>query len=305
LRRESNEEDDMTATTAERPATAQPAAPDARPAPRGAVSGERRRVGHTTEAPPVERTGDVATIDCGGVYYRAVNEAVRAAVEDGATTVRLENVNGQRYIGTGLRGEALRIEVRGTPGQAVAMFMDGPTVEIFGNAQDGVGNTMNSGRVIVHGGVGDVLGYGMRRGHLLVRGDAGYRAGIHMKAGEGGGPAVVCGGKARDFFGEYMAGGLLVLLGVDSRVDGPIVGGHLGAGMHGGEIYIRGEVLPWQCGGEVRMAPATEAETEALRPLLAEYCAAFGTDLAALFAEPFTRIAPAGSRPYARLYTYL
>ena len=55
------------------------------------------------------------------------------------------NVNGQRYIGTGLRGEGLRIEVHGTPGQAVAMFMDGPTVEVFGNAQDGVGNTMNAG----------------------------------------------------------------------------------------------------------------------------------------------------------------
>ena len=63
-----------------------------------------------------------------------------------------------------------------------------------------------------------------------------------MKAYEGTGPAVVCGGKARDFFGEYMAGGLLVLLGMSSRVDGPIVGGHLGAGMHGGEIYVRGEV---------------------------------------------------------------
>jgi glutamate synthase domain-containing protein 3 len=115
----------------------------------------------------------------------------------------------------------------------------------------------------------------------------------------------VCGGKARDFFGEYMAGGLLVLLGVSSRVEGPIVGGHLGAGMHGGEIYVRGEILPWQCGGEVYMATATPDETEALRPLLQEYCEAFGTDIEALLAEPFTRIAPAGARPYAGLYTYL
>lgn len=287
-----HEEDDML-TTAERPAAGAPAAPGRRP------------IGHTTEVPPVTRDGAGAVIDCQGVYYRAVNEAVRAAVQDGATTVRLVNVNGQRYIGTGLRGEMLRIEVHGTPGQAVAMFMDGPTVEIFGNAQDGVGNTMNSGRVIVHGSAGDVLGYGMRRGRLFVEGDAGYRAGIHMKASEGAGPAVVCGGKARDFFGEYMAGGTLVLLGVSSRVEGPIVGGHLGAGMHGGEIYVRGEVLPWQCGGEVRVAPATEAETESLTPLLQEYCDAFGADLRALLAEPFTRVAPAGSRPYARLYTYL
>jgi glutamate synthase domain-containing protein 3 len=281
----------MLATAAERPRIGHTA--DARP------------YGHTTDAPPCEIAGDVATIDCAGVYYRAVNEAVRAAVEAGATTVRLLNVNGQRYIGTGLRGESLRIEVHGTPGQAVAMFMDGPTVEVFGNAQDGVGNTMNSGNVIVHGGVGDVLGYGMRRGRLFVQGDAGYRAGIHMKAYEGSGPAVVCGGKARDFFGEYMAGGLLVLLGMNSRVDGPIVGTHLGAGMHGGEIFVRGQVEPWQCGGEVRVAPAGEAEVETLKPLLADYCAVFEMDLAEVLAEPFTRVAPAGSRPYARLYTYL
>ena len=174
------------------------------------------RFSQSVATPPSVRAGEVATIDCRGVYYRAVNDAVRAAIEAGATTVRLSNVNGQRYIGTGLHGEGVRIEVDGTPGQALAMFMDGPTVEVYGNAQDGVGNTMNSGQVIVHGSVGDVLGYGMRRGRIFVEGDAGYRAGIHMKADEGLAPVIVCGGKARDFFGEYMAGGLLVLLGMHS-----------------------------------------------------------------------------------------
>ena len=70
-----------------------------------------RPMGRTTEAPPVEIAGDVATIECRSVYYRAVNEAVRAAVDGGATTVRLLNVNGQRYIGTGLR----KREGNGTP----------------------------------------------------------------------------------------------------------------------------------------------------------------------------------------------
>ena len=198
----------------------------------------------------------------------AVNDAVRAALEAGASTVRLRNVNGQRYIGTGLAGAGVRIEVSGTPGQALAMFMDGPTVEVFGNAQDGVGNTMNSGTVIVHGGVGDVLGYGMRRGRIFVEGDVGYRAGIHMKADEAQSPVVVCGGKARDFFGEYMAGGVLVLLGMRSRVDGPIVGGHVGAGMHGGQIFVRGTVDDWCCGSEVKMSSATEDEKAGLRPAL-------------------------------------
>ena len=203
-----------------------------------------------------------ATIDCSSVYYKHVNEAVRAALAEGIKTVRLLNVNGQRYIGTGVKGKGVRIEVHGTPGQDMAMFMDGPTVEVFGNAQDGVGNTMNAGTVVVHGDAGDVLGYGMRGGKVFIKGDVGYRVGIHMKAYEDLRPIMVCGGKARDFFGEYMAGGLLVLLGMHSRLEGPLVGGYLGTGMHGGEILVRGEVEPWQVGKECGIFTATEEEMD-------------------------------------------
>jgi glutamate synthase domain-containing protein 3 len=255
--------------------------------------------------PHVVHAGSTATLDCHDVHYSAVNEACRTAVADGAKTLRLLNVNGQRYIGTGLKGDGLRIEVRGTPGQSVAMFMDGPSVEVYGNAQDGVGNTMNAGEVIVHGSAGDVVGYGMRRGNIFVRGDVGYRAGIHMKADDDQRPVIVCGGKARDYFGEYMAGGLLVLLGMDSQLDGPIVGTHIGTGMHGGEILIRGEVEPWQCEEGVRVSRASAAEKEALRASLHGYCASFSVDASDILSAPFTKITPSGSRPYASLYTYL
>ncbi len=261
--------------------------------------------GYIQVDPEVTRDGDVVTIDCRGIYYKHVNEAVRSAFAEGATTVRLTNVNGQRYIGTGISGKGLRIEVEGTAGQDLAMFMDGPTVEIFGNAQDGVGNTMNAGTVVVHGDAGDVLGYGMRGGTVLVRGDVGYRVGIHMKAYEGHVPVMVCGGKARDFFGEYMAGGMLVLLGMDTRIEGPLVGGYVGTGMHGGVIYLRGEVEPWQCGKEVGIFPADEADMKQLRPALERYCEAFGVELAEVLSVPFTKLVPISHRPYGKLYTYV
>src|SRR5450756_596802 len=246
-------------------------------------------VGHLRTGPPVTSSGGVATVDCRGIYYTYVNEAVRRVFDEGAHTVRLDNVNGQRYIGTGLSGEGRRIEVHGTPGQALGMFMDGPTIEVFGNAQDGVGNTMNAGQVIVHGSAGDV----------------GYRVGIHMKAYKDLRPVLVCGGKARDFFGEYMAGGLLVLLGMSSRLEGPVVGGHLATGMHGGEIYVRGEIEPWRCGKDVTVDPASAEETAALGAVLADYCAAFGMDLEEVLDVPFARVRPASSRPYSELYTSL
>jgi len=261
--------------------------------------------GYVRVEPTVTFDDDVAAIDANSVYYKQVNAAVRTAIAAGAKTVKLENINGQRYIGTGLTAKDVHIEVRGTAGQALAMFMDGPVVEVFGNAQDGVGNTMNAGKVIVHGDAGDVLGYGMRGGRVFVRGDVGYRVGIHMKSYEGNVPVLVCGGKSRDFFGEYMAGGMLVLLGMDSRIEGPPVGGYLGTGMHGGVIYVRGEVEPWQCGKEVGTFAADEDDTKTLMPLIEEHCEHFGGSAEEVLSVPITKIVPISHRPYGKLYTYV
>ena len=261
--------------------------------------------GYIQKVPDSISEGDTVTLDAKSVYYKQVNQAIRDALANGAKRVVINNVNGQRYIGTGIRCKDVCIEVHGTPGQDMAMFMDGPTLEVFGNAQDGVGNTMNAGKVIVHGSAGDVLGYGMRGGKVFIKGDVGYRVGIHMKAYEDLRPILVCGGKARDFFGEYMAGGLLVLLGMNTQVEGPIAGGFIGTGMHGGEIYLRGEVAEWQCGKEVGVFAADESDLAELTPVLAEYCEALGVDLDEVLSQPFTKLVPVSHRPYGKLYTYL
>jgi len=260
--------------------------------------------GYLTVEPAVERDGDTVTIEARNVYYKQMNEAVRRAIADGAKRIVLNGVNGQRYIGTGLQGD-VKIEVHGTAGNDMAMFMDGPTVEVFGNAQDGVGNTMNAGKVVVHGDAGDVLGYGMRGGKVFIRGDVGYRVGIHMKAYEGLVPVMVCGGKSRDFFGEYMAGGMLVLLGMNSTFEGPMVGGYLGTGMHGGEIFLRGEAEPWQIGKECGIFTADEDDLAGLRPHLEEYCGHFDMDVDEVLSVPFTKLVPISHRPYGKLYTYV
>ena len=260
--------------------------------------------GYRTINPKISMEDDVATIDVQNVYYKNANEAVRRAIEDGAKTVKLMNVNGQRYIGNGVSDD-VRIEVHGTAGNDMAMFMNGPTVEVFGNAQDGVGNTMNDGKVVVHGDAGDVLGYGMRGGKVFIKGDVGYRVGIHMKAYEGLVPIMVCGGKSRDFFGEYMAGGMLVLLGMNTQIDGPLVGGYLGTGMHGGEIYLRGEPEAWQVGKECGIFAVEGEAMDTLRPVVEEYCEAFDMDAEEVLSEPFTKLVPISHRPYGKMYVYV
>ena len=60
-----------------------------------------------------------------------------------------------------------------------------------------------------------VLAYAMRSGRLYVRGNSGYRVGIHLKEYRDRVPIVIIGGTAKDYFGEYMAGGTLVLHRID------------------------------------------------------------------------------------------
>ena len=87
---------------------------------------------------------------------------------------------GERYIGCGMKDGILRI--KGTPGNALASYLDGGTVLVDGNVQDAAADTMNDGLLAVRGSAGDALAYGMRGGRVYVLGDAGYRAGVHMKA---------------------------------------------------------------------------------------------------------------------------
>jgi len=79
-------------------------------------------------------------IDATGLRYRRLNELLRQAVASGARRITLQNVYGQRYIGTDLDGE-VEIEVYGTPGNDLGSFMNGPHITVYGNAQDGCGNT--------------------------------------------------------------------------------------------------------------------------------------------------------------------
>ena len=234
--------------------------------------------------------------------FKELNETVRKAVKEGAESITLDNVNGQRYIGCGLRSK-VKINIHGVPGNDLAAFMDGPVIEVFGNAQDAVGNTMNAGKVTVHGSAGDIIGYGMRGGAILIEGDVGYRIGIHMKSYKENVPVIVVGGVAYDFLGEYMAGGLLIVLGLNKKKK-PIAGEWIGTGMHGGAIYLRGEVKDYQLGKEVKAFQASKKDMEEIKPHLQEYCEHFKCDIKKILSEKFTKLVPYSHRPYGRVYSY-
>jgi len=254
----------------------------------------------------------VIKLDAMGAYYKDLNRQIRAMALEGARKFEISNVYGQRYIGTNLWGvedrDKIRIRVNRTPGSDLGAFMDGPTLEVFGNAQDATGNTMNCGRIIVHGSAGDVLGYGMRGGEIYVRGNVGYRVGIHMKEYRNKIPTIVIGGTMQDFFGEYMAGGRIIVLNKFFEGNPPIRQSYfIGTGMHGGSIFVRGDVEAHQIGAEVGISEPTDKEWKEIEKYVAKFCSAFGLEkkqVKLLKREKFWRLSAKSKRPYGTLYAY-
>jgi glutamate synthase domain-containing protein 3 len=245
----------------------------------------------------------VFKIDASGVYYRELNATLRKVVSDGTRRIEIHNVYGLRYIGTDL-DKPVDIEIYGTPGNDLGAFMNGPRITVHGNAQDGCGNTMNEGEIIVHGHAGDIIGLSARGGKIFIREDAGYRAGIHMKEYQDKKPVLVIGGTAQDFLGEYMAGGTLILLGLNLSEGECHRARFIGTGMHGGVIYLRGSVEDYQLGKEIGIAELEENDRQVLRQFVGEFACQFDYDAGEILEHKFTKLFPRWLRPYGRLYAY-
>ncbi|MCL2209294.1 MAG: glutamate synthase [Treponema sp.] len=228
--------------------------------------------------------------------FKELNERIKAAGE----YVCLEDVYGQSFIGSALSGKTLTIN--GTPGNALGCYLDGAVIEVQGNAQDAAGDTMNDGKIIIHGNAGDALGYAMRGGSIFVRGNAGYRAGIHMKEYKEKKPVIVIGGKTGSFLGEYLAGGLIVVLGIGAEGEQP-VGNFTGTGMHGGKIFIRTEKEITALPEQVAVDVAANDDLREIEGVVNEFASLFGMDAASLLKDQFLILKPNAKNPYKQLYT--
>jgi glutamate synthase domain-containing protein 3 len=251
----------------------------------------------------MESVQTVLEIDATDIHYKELNAQLREAVANGVERIDLHNVFGQRYLGTDLH-RPVEIHIHGTPGNDLASFMDGPRIVVHGNAQDGCGNTMNGGEVIIHGRAGDVTGHSMRGGKIYIRDDVGYRVAIHMKEYTGKRPTIVIGGTAQHFLGEYMAGGVLIVLGLTLQPGERHIANFIGTGMHGGVMYIRGELDDYQLGKEVGQVPLDDEDHALLEELVGEFAGHFERDAQAILSRPFTKLIPLSLRPYGRLYAY-
>ena len=250
-----------------------------------------------------DKANGVVRIDAYGLGHKELNARLREAVSNGTCKIELQNVYGQRYIGTDLN-KAVELEIFGVPGNDLGAFMDGPQIIVRGNAQDACGNTMNNGEIIIHGHAGDTIGLSARGGKIFVRDDVGYRAAIHMKEYQDKKPVLVVGGTAQDFFGEYMAGGIVILLGLNLKEREHHRAKFIGTGMHGGVIYMRGSVESYQLGKEVGVAELDEIDYQVLKQYVGEFASHFSVNTEQILECKFSKLFPRWLRPYGQLYAY-
>ncbi|MCI1209852.1 MAG: glutamate synthase [Treponema sp.] len=242
--------------------------------------------------------------------FSILNKEIRDSKEK---HIRIINAIGQRYIASGLAGR--KIEILGTPGNALGAYLDGSTIIVEGNVQDATGDTMNSGEIIVHGNAGDATGYAMRGGEIYIRGNTGYRAGIHMKAYKTQQPAVVIGGKAGSFLGEYQAGGIIIVLNLAAPVSSNgkviagtpheegITGAFVGTGMHGGAIYLRTDEKP-DLPKQIKVSMKKGKDIPEIKSYINKFCNSFpDVDKDKIFDSLFAELKPDSKNPYKQLYT--
>lgn len=235
-------------------------------------------------------------IDAAGMDFTELNEKLRLS---GTGKAVVDNCLGQRYIGCAARD--ITIEINGTPGNALGSYLDGAKLIVNGNAQDAVGDTMNEGEIIINGSAGDGTGLAQRGGEIYVRDSVGYRAGVHMKQYKDKLPVLTVGGSAGSFLGEYLAGGYIIVLGLNS--DKCPISNFCAAGMHGGKIFIRG-VLPQRLPEKVEINEAGPEDIALIMPYIEKYCNYFAVSKDEILSKPFHVMTPDSKNPYKRLYVF-
>ena len=114
-------------------------------------------------------------------------------------------------------------------------------------------------------------------------------------------PIIVIGGRVGSFLGEYLAGGRIIVLGQHHDFK-PLVGSFPCAGMHGGKIFLHGDVSTITFPTQVHAKVATQSDWDEIEPYITRFCELFKFDKQCFKRENFTVITPDSTNPYKQLY---
>jgi len=175
---------------------------------------------------------------------RILEERIQDAVEKGERRIEI-HAFGQHGIGGRLwkaGDESIHVVIKGQAGQRVGSFGFSNTfIEVMGPASDDVGWLNAGSLIVVHGNAGNGLANAMAQGKIFVAGNIGARGMTMTKSNPRFNPPEIWVlGSVGDYFGEFMAGGIAVVCGVDPQNPENILGYRPLVGMVGGGVYFRG-----------------------------------------------------------------
>ncbi|ABP96025.1 MULTISPECIES: glutamate synthase [Metallosphaera] len=194
-------------------------------------------------SPPPTFVSPNYDIDATAIGYKDLDKEI---LRTGKKEVKVVNVLGHRFIGIKFPRGGLKVRLYGVVGNAMANLNENNEFYVYGNVADDCCDTMHGGKVVITGDARDVLAQTLQGGKVFVGGNAGNRVGIQMREYANKRPYLVIGGRVDDYLGEYMAGGVIMVLGM--REKGEKTGNFVGTGMVGGKIYVRGRVDPGRIG---------------------------------------------------------
>jgi len=89
--------------------------------------------------------------------------------------------------------------------------------------------------------------------------------------------------------------------------DGSIAGNYSGTGMHGGSIFLRGDIEEYKFGKEVSRVTLDDNDRQILKTYLTNFCDYFDFDKSKIIGQDykdFIKLVPCSHRPYGKLYSY-
>ncbi len=176
---------------------------------------------------------------------RVLEETIHQHAKRGNRKLEIQAF-GQHGIGGRLWDAApdkMYIRIIGHSGQRTGSLGTSNTkIEIMGPASDDIGWLNAGAEIIVHGSASNGAMNGAAQGKVYIGGAIGARGMTMTKRNPRFDPPELWVlGAAGDYFGEFMAGGIAVVCGVNAPDPERILGYRPLVGMVGGKVFVRGD----------------------------------------------------------------
>jgi len=202
------------------------------------------------------------------VRSRILEEQIQQAIADGHRRIEVQAF-GQHGIGGRMwraGADPVQIRVTGHSGQRLgSMGFPNTVIEVLGPVSDDVGWLNAGAEIIVHGNAGNGAANGMAQGRVCVAGNIGARGMTMTKHNPRFEPPELWVlGSVGDYFGEFMAGGIAVVCGLEAQDPENVLGYRPLVGMVGGKVFFRGPHAGFSQ-TDARLAPIGDADWDWLQ----------------------------------------